>query len=147
MADARNPRRPGAPIVAVLDGQGGGIGAAVIKEMRREFQETVEIWALGANSSATEAMLKARANRGATGENAIRVSLARADALVAPIAAGWANSMMGEITPGIAEAVMSTDILKIFIPLSLERVVLAGHVSEPLPHLVAKAVEILKSSR
>jgi threonine/homoserine efflux transporter RhtA len=133
--------------VAVLDGQGGGIGAAVIKEMRREFQETVEIWALGANSSATEAMLKARANRGATGENAIRVSLARADALVAPIAAGWANSMMGEITPGIAEAVMSTDILKIFIPLSLERVVLAGHVSEPLPHLVAKAVEILKSSR
>jgi hypothetical protein len=138
---------PRAPVVAVLDGQGGGIGAAVIKEIRREFQESIEIWALGANSSATEAMLKARANRGATGENAIRVSLARADALVAPIAAGWANSMMGEITPGIAEAVMSADILKIFIPLSLERVVLAGHVSEPLPHLVAKAVEILKNSR
>jgi threonine/homoserine efflux transporter RhtA len=141
----RSPNK--APVVAVLDGQGGGIGAAVIKEIRREFQETVEIWALGANSSATEAMLRARANRGATGENAIRVSLARADALVAPIAAGWANAMMGEITPGIAEAVMSADILKIFIPLSLERVVLAGHVSEPLPHLVAKAVEILKASR
>ncbi|MDR1314093.1 MAG: DUF3842 family protein, partial [Deltaproteobacteria bacterium] len=86
-------------------------------------------------------------NRGATGENAIKVSLARADALVAPIAAGWANSMMGEITPAIAEAVMSSDILKIFIPLSLERVVLAGYASEPLPHLVAKAVEILKSNR
>ncbi|MDR1040057.1 MAG: DUF3842 family protein [Deltaproteobacteria bacterium] len=147
MAETRHLRQAKAPVVAVLDGQGGGIGAAVIKEMRREFQETVEIWALGANASATEAMLKARANRGATGENAIRVSLARADALVAPIAAGWANSMMGEITPGIAEAVMSADILKIFIPLSLERVVLAGHVSEPLPHLVAKAVEILKNSR
>jgi hypothetical protein len=134
-------------VIAVLDGQGGGIGAAVIKEIRREFQETVEIWALGANSSATEAMLRARANRGATGENAIRVSLAKADALIAPIAAGWANSMMGEITPAIAEAVMSADMLKIFIPLSLERVALAGYVSEPLPHLVAKAVEILKNSR
>jgi hypothetical protein len=139
--------RSRAPVIAVLDGQGGGIGAAVIKELRREFQEGVEIWALGANSSATEAMLRARANRGATGENAIRVSLPRADALVAPIAAGWANSMMGEITPGIAETVMSADILKIFIPLSLERVALAGYVSEPLPHLVAKAVEILKNSR
>jgi hypothetical protein len=134
-------------VVAVLDGQGGGIGAAVIKEMRREFQETLEIWALGANSSATETMLRARATRGATGENAIRVSLARADALIAPIAAGWANAMMGEITPGIAQAVMDADILKIFIPLSQERVVLAGYASEPLPHLVAKAVEILKNSR
>ena len=63
------------------------------------------------------------------------------------MAVGWANSMMGEITPGIAEAVTSSDVLKIFIPLSLERVVLAGYQSEPLPHLIAKAIEILKNSR
>jgi hypothetical protein len=92
-------------------------------------------------------MMKARANSGATGENAIIVSLPKANALVAPMAVGWANSMMGEITPGIAQAVMSNDLLKIFIPLSLERVILAGYQSEPLPHLVAKAVEILKSQR
>jgi hypothetical protein len=133
------------PIVAVLDGQGGGIGAAVIKEIRREFQESLEIWAFGANTTATETMMRARANRGATGENAIRVSLSKVDALVAPMAVGWANSMMGEITTGIAEAVMSADIIKIFIPLSQEKVVLAGFQSEPLPHLVSKAVEILKS--
>jgi hypothetical protein len=134
------------PIVAVIDGQGGGIGAAIVKEMRREFQDSVEIWALGANATATEAMMKARANRGATGENAIRHSLPKASALVAPMAVGWANSMMGEITPLIAETVTSTDILKIFIPLSLERIVLAGYQSEPLPHIIAKAIEILKSS-
>jgi hypothetical protein len=133
------------PIVAVLDGQGGGIGAAVIKEIRREFQESLEIWALGANSTATETMMKARANRGATGENAIKVSLPKADALVAPMAVGWVNSMMGEITPMIAEAVMSADIMKVFIPLSQEKVILAGFQSEPLPHLVSKAVEILKN--
>jgi hypothetical protein len=135
------------PIVAVLDGQGGGIGAAVIKEIRREFQESLEIWALGANSTATETMMKARANRGATGENAIRVSLTKVDALVAPMAVGWANSMMGEITAAIAEAVMSADVIKVFIPLSQEKVILAGFQSEPLPHLVSKAVEILKSLR
>ncbi|MDR2349000.1 MAG: DUF3842 family protein [Deltaproteobacteria bacterium] len=135
------------PVIAVIDGQGGGIGSAIIKELRREFQETMEIWALGANATATEAMMKARANRGATGENAITVSLPKANALVAPMAVGWANSMMGEITPGIARAVMDNDLLKIFIPLSLERVVLAGYQSEPLPHLVAKAIEILKSHR
>ncbi|MDR1052076.1 MAG: DUF3842 family protein [Deltaproteobacteria bacterium] len=135
------------PVVAVLDGQGGGIGAAVIKEIRREFQESLEIWALGANSTATETMMRARANRGATGENAIKVSLAKVDALVAPMAVGWANSMMGEITAAIAEAVMSADVVKIFIPLSQEKVVLAGFQSEPLPHLVSKAVEILRSLR
>ncbi|MDR2301003.1 MAG: DUF3842 family protein [Deltaproteobacteria bacterium] len=135
------------PIVAVLDGQGGGIGAAVIKEIRREFQESLEIWALGANSTATETMMRARANRGATGENAIKVSLAKVDALVAPMAVGWANSMMGEISPAIAEAVMSADVVKIFIPLSQEKVILAGFQSEPLPHLVSKAVEILKNLR
>jgi hypothetical protein len=132
------------PVVAVIDGQGGGIGAAVIKEIRREFQESLEVWALGANATATETMMRARANRGATGENAIRVCLPKVDALVAPMAATWANAMMGEITPIIAEAVMSADVLKILIPLSPERVILAGLQSEPLPHLVAKAVEILK---
>jgi hypothetical protein len=133
------------PIVAVLDGQGGGIGTAVIKEIRRELQETVEIWALGANSTATENMLRARANRGATGENAIKVSLKKVNVLVAPMAVGWANSMMGEITPAIAEAVMNADIYKIFIPISQENVILAGYQSEPLPHLIMKAVQILKS--
>ena len=144
MAD--RPHRTG-PIVAVIDGQGGGIGAAVIKEIRKEFQESLEIWALGANATATESMMRARANRGATGENAIKVCLPKVDALVAPMSVTWANSMMGEITPIIAEAVMSVDVIKILIPLSLERVVLAGFQSEPLPHLVSKAVEILKNLR
>jgi hypothetical protein len=135
------------PVVAVIDGQGGGIGAAVIKEIRREFQESLEVWALGANATATENMMRARANRGATGENSIKVCLPKVDALVAPMSVAWANAMMGEITPGIAEAVMNADVVKVFIPLSQEKVILAGFQSEPLPHLVAKAVEILKNLR
>ncbi|MDR3038868.1 MAG: DUF3842 family protein [Candidatus Adiutrix sp.] len=149
MSEARPAARPAAgrlprrPVVAVIDGQGGGFGVALIREIRAAFGDAVDIWALGANSTATEAMMKAKANRGATGENAVRVSLPRADALLGPIAVTWANAMMGEISPGLAEAVTSASIPKILIPLSQEGVVLAGFSGEPLPHLVAEAVRQL----
>ncbi len=131
------------PVVAVIDGQGGGFGAALIKELRQHFGEAVEVWALGTNSTATAAMMKAKANRGATGENAVRVCLPKVDAILGPIAVTWANAMMGEISPGLAEAVSSAAAPKILIPLSQEGVTLAGFVSEPLPHLVAEAVRQL----
>ena len=131
------------PVVAVLDGQGGGFGAAIIKELRTHFGEAIEIWALGANSTATTAMMKAKANRGATGENAARVSLPKVDAIMGPVAITWANAMMGEISPGLAEVVTSLPAPKILIPLSQEGIVLAGFQSEPLPHLVAEAVRQL----
>jgi len=57
--------------ICVIDGQGGGIGSTVIKKLKDLFGETVEIIALGTNAIATAQMLKARANRGASGENAI----------------------------------------------------------------------------
>ena len=134
------PRRP---VIAVIDGQGGGFGAAIIKELRLSFGDAVEIWALGANSTATSAMMKAKANRGATGENAVRVSLPKAEAVMGPIAVTWPNAMMGEISPGLAEAVMAAPAPKILIPLSQEGVTLAGFVSEPLPHLVSAAIRHL----
>ncbi|MDR1045400.1 MAG: DUF3842 family protein [Candidatus Adiutrix sp.] len=135
-----SPRRP---VVLVIDGQGGGFGVAIIKELRASFGDALEIWALGANSTATAAMMKAKANRGATGENAVRVSAARADAVMGPIAVTWANAMMGEITPGLAAAVTSAPAPKILIPLSQEGVTLAGFKSEPLPHLVSEAIRQL----
>ena len=131
------------PVAAVIDGQGGGFGVALIREIRAVFGESLEVWALGVNATATEAMMKAKANRGATGENAVRVSLARADVILGPVAITWANAMMGEISPGLAEAVTSARAPKILIPLSQEGVVLAGFTGQPLPHLVAEAVRQL----
>ena len=141
MPAIRDPDRR--PVVAVIDGQGGGFGVALIRELRAAFGDTLDIWALGANATATEAMMKAKANRGATGENAVRVSLARADVVLGPVAITWANAMMGEISPGLAEAVTSARAPKILIPLSQEGVVLAGFTGQPLPHLVAEAVRQL----
>lgn len=128
-------------IICVIDGQGGGIGAAVIKALKAAFGENVEVIALGTNAIATSQMLKAGANRGATGESAICWTLAMADCVVGPIAVTWAHSMLGEVTPRIAEAVASCRALKVLIPLSQEKVEIVGMAKEPLPHLVQAAVE------
>ena len=131
------------PKIAIIDGQGGGFGVALIKEIRLRFGESLEIWALGANSTATGAMMKARANRGATGDNAIGVCLSQVQAVLGSIAITWPNAMMGEITPTIAEVVCSCQAPKILIPLYHEGIILAGFTSQPLPHLVSEAVNQL----
>lgn len=130
--------------IYVIDGQGGGIGATLIKYLRAEFGENIELIALGTNAIATAQMLKAGANNGASGENAICRTAAKADCIIGPIAITWANTMLGEVTPKMAEAITSSPALKVLIPLYRERFEIVGVVKEPLPHLVQEAVEKLK---
>lgn len=130
--------------ICVIDGQGGGIGATLIKYLKSAFGERIELIALGTNAIATAQMLKAGANRGASGENAVRHSLKDADVIVGAIAVSWANAMLGEVTPAIAEAVTSSAALKVYLPLSQEDARIVGVVREPLPHLVQEAVEQIR---
>ena len=122
--------------ICVIDGQGGGIGAAAIKKIKDAFGETVEIVALGTNAIATAQMLKAKANRGASGENAIVRTVAEADVIVGPIGIVMAHALMGEVTPAMAQAVSGCRAAKILLPLSQERVEIVGLAQEPLPHLL-----------
>ncbi len=126
--------------ICVIDGQGGGIGAAIIKRLKEVYQEQHEVIALGTNAVATAQMMKARANRGASGENAIVRTVARVDVIMGPLSIVLANSMMGELTPRMAEAVSSSPAPKLLLPLTQEKVEIAGLVPEPLPHLVEKLV-------
>lgn len=128
----------------VMDGQGGGIGKAIIKRLRETFGEKVQILALGTNSVATSQMMKAGANRGATGENAIIKTALQTDIIIGPLAIIMANSMMGEVTPGMSEAISSSNALKILIPLTQERVEIVSVSGEPLPHLIDQVIEIIK---
>ncbi len=112
----------------------------IIKRLKEEFGESVEVLALGTNSIATAQMMKARANRGASGENAIVRTAPTADVIIGPLSIVLANSMMGELTPRMAEAVASSPARKILLPLTQERVELAGVTSQPLPHLVEEIV-------
>ena len=127
--------------ICIMDGQGGGIGATLIKYLKATYGELVELIALGTNAIATSRMIKAGANKGASGENVICRTVAEADCIVGPIAITWANSMLGEVTPRMAEAVTSSPAIKILLPLTQERVQIVGVVKEPLPHLVQAAVE------
>jgi hypothetical protein len=131
-------------VVMVMDGQGGGIGSVIIKALRNALTEDVEILALGTNSAATARMMKAGANRGATGENAIVQTSPKADVIMGPLAILMAHAMMGEVTPRMAEAVSMSNANKILIPLTQEKVALIGITADPLPHLVEEAVRVVK---
>ena len=130
--------------ICVIDGQGGGIGATLIKYLNEALEKNVTVLALGTNAVAASAMLKAGANKGASGENAICRGIMGADCIVGPIGILWANAMLGEITPRMAEAIASNAARKILIPLSQEPVEIIGLSREPLPHLVQKAVVVVK---
>lgn len=128
--------------ICVIDGQGGGIGSTIIKKIKEVYGESVEIIALGTNAIATAQMLKAKANRGASGENAIVRTTAMADLIAGSLSIVLAHSMMGEVTPAMAAAVASSAAPKILLPLNQEQVTVAGASSGPLPHLVDEMVEI-----
>jgi hypothetical protein len=127
--------------ICVIDGQGGGIGSAIIKKLKTVFGESVEILALGTNAIATSQMLKAKANRGATGENAIVHTVRNVDAIAGALGIVLGNAMMGEVTPKIAAAVSASPAPKYLLPLSQENVMVVGITNDPLPHLVDELVD------
>jgi hypothetical protein len=106
--------------ITVIDGQGGGIGKSIVGKLRKQIEKDkgITICALGTNSNATNSMLKAGADIGATGENAIARTVYQSDLILGPIAIIAANSMLGELTPEMALAISSCPARKILIPLN-----------------------------
>jgi len=134
--------------IAVIDGQGGGIGKVITEKLadrlRRLYPNDVEILALGTNALATSAMLKAGANDGASGEGAVIFNAGRVDLILGSISILIANSMLGELTPGMAEAIAVSRAGKIVLPLIRSNINIIGFNGEPLPHLVDEMVDLAK---
>ncbi len=103
--------------IVVIDGQGGRLGQMVVEGIKKEALN-VEVTAIGTNSSATAAMLKAGADAAATGENPVVVACRSADIIVGPIGIVAADSLLGEITPAMALAVGQSSALKLLLPVS-----------------------------
>lgn len=103
--------------VLVIDGQGGKIGQLLVESIIKE-QIPCELVAIGTNSIATSAMLKAGAGQGATGENPVIVNSRSADVIIGPIGIVSADSLLGEITPSMAVAIGQSKAVKLLLPVS-----------------------------
>lgn len=130
--------------IAVIDGQGGGMGKVIVAKLRQSLRDQVEILALGTNSLATSAMLKAGANEGATGPNAIVFNVDKVDLIVGSLSIIVANSMLGELTPEMANAIAASPAGKMLIPIHRSNIEVIGVQSEPLPHLVEAMLDRIK---
>ncbi|MBF8983835.1 DUF3842 family protein [Lutibacter sp. B2] len=129
--------------IAVIDGQGGGIGKAIVESIRSNFKNDIEIIALGTNSLATSNMIKGGAHAGATGENSIKVMSQKVDVIIGPIAIIVANAMMGEITPVMAEAVANSEAKKILLPLNKCNIHIVGVSDVKINKMIASIIEEL----
>jgi Domain of unknown function (DUF3842) len=132
-------------VICVVDGQGGKIGSVIIDRLKELLKERVEIIALGTNSLATQNMMKARANKGASGENAMVTTLPKADIVIGTINILMANSMLGEFTPRMAQAVADTEAVKYILPVTQSNLVVVGVPALSIPQMIDMLVrEVVK---
>ena len=115
--------------ITVIDGQGGALGARVVKEILAEF-DNIDLSVVGTNALATAAMLKAGAKNGATGENPVVVACRKTDVIIGPVGIVIADSLMGEVTEKMALAIARADAVRILIPMNKCDNLVAG-ISEP----------------
>ena len=134
-------------LVLVIDGMGGGIGAQLVSQVSGQVAAGVEVVCVGANAWATQAMVKAGASRGATGENALKVMARSADIISGPIGIVIPNALMGEITPAMAEAVAASAARKVLVPVNQGHFEIIGMENRPLVANIrdasARIVEII----
>lgn len=129
--------------VLVIDGQGGGIGRQLVTALKSRLPK-VEVTAVGTNSAATSAMLKAGADNAATGENAVAVGSRSVDVIVGPLSIVIADSMLGEVTPTMAVAVGQSSAKRVLIPVSRCNNYIAGDKGCPLSEYVQDAIDLIE---
>ena len=131
--------------ILVIDGQGGGIGRLLVSAIKSEVTNAA-VTAIGTNSIATSAMLKAGADRAATGENAVVANCRSADVIAGPIGIAIADSLCGEVSPAMAAAVGQSAARKVLIPVNHCENIIVGVPDLSLGKLVEEAVSIITES-
>ena len=128
--------------ILVIDGQGGGLGAGLVTRLKARLGDSAQVWAVGTNALATSAMLKAGADRAATGENAACYNSLRADVIMGPIGLLCANALMGEVSPALAAAVSAAPGRRILVPMSSCGILVSGTAGLKMEDLLQDAVEL-----
>ena len=130
-------------VIMVVDGQGGGIGKALIERLKTAVGAEHELIAVGTNAMATMGMMKGGAKNIATGENAVIYNAKRADIIVGSIGIISANAMLGELSPAMAAAIGESDAVKILIPLNRCGLRVAGVATDSLPAMMDDTVRMV----
>ena len=130
--------------ILVIDAQGGGIGKQLVARIKREYPAETVI-AVGTNSIATAAMIKAGADQGATGEISVVVACKTADVIVGPIGIIITDAMLGEITETIAKSVAQAKAVRILIPFNMCDTLIAGIADTGTGSLLDAAMQTLHS--
>ena len=129
--------------ILVIDAQGGGIGKQIIAALRKKDYQNVTITAIGTNSVATGAMLKAGADIAATGENPVIVNSRGADGIIGPIGIVIADALYGEITPKMAQAVAQSTARRLLLPVNKCDNIIIGVDDLSLSHLIEMTLDEL----
>ncbi|MBW7573079.1 DUF3842 family protein [Caproiciproducens faecalis] len=129
--------------IVVIDGQGGGIGRSIVEKLKEELPGA-ELIAVGTNALATSSMLRAGADAGATGENAVIYNCAHADIIAGPMGIILVNAMLGEISPAMAQAVSGSRAEKVLVPVSACGVYVAGVEEKPMSRYIEIAVAAIR---
>ena len=130
-------------LVVVVDGQGGGMGRGLVESIKKKWPK-LHVRAVGTNSLATSAMLRAGADDGATGENAVVFNARQADLLLGPIGILTPNGLLGEVSPAMAEAVGASEAVKILLPSQRCSIRLAAGDPQPLQFYLDQALRLLE---
>ena len=130
--------------ILIIDGQGGGLGRQLVTAVKEQYPE-IEVLAVGTNSAATNAMLRAGADRAATGENSVVVASGQADVIMGPLGMVIADSMLGEITPRMALAVGQSRAKRILVPVSQCDNIVARTQDISMAQNVQNAVAVLQT--
>lgn len=129
--------------ILIIDGQGGMLGKQIVENVKKRLPQA-EVTAVGANIAATGNMLKAGADNAATGENAVAVCARTADIIAGPVGIAIADSLLGEITPRMAEAVGQSTASKVLIPVNRCSSIIVGTGGKKTSELIAEAVDTIE---
>ncbi len=133
-------------MILVIDAQGGGLGRQLVTAIKQAIPD-VSVTAVGTNSAATSAMLKAGADHAATGENAVCVGCRKADVIVGPIGIMIADALFGEVTPKMAVAIAQSPAKRVLIPFSHCDNVIVGVSDLSMGEMVEKAVREIQKCK
>lgn len=131
-------------VIVVIDGQGGRMGSLFIERWKKQGREDTQIIAVGTNSTAASAMLKAGADKAAAGENPVVVNARKADYIVGPIGILAADALLGEVTATMAEAVAASDARKLLIPVNTCGLYVAGVGDSTLGELIDDIIGMIE---